>query len=110
MTQSGATTPGDGNEGVLCISQSSNITGSSLSDFLKFYTGNTLGESYPSAEMQSVHSQPQPNGPLKRAVYDNSSIFAKILVRVFNHCNIKITTDTLENVKLYIKIEISLER
>ena len=59
---SGATTPGqsrpgsDGNEGVLSIPQSSNIIGTSPSDFLVSYPGNSLGESYPSAGMQSVYS------------------------------------------------------
>ena len=55
MTLSGATTPGqigpgrDGNEEVLCIPQSSCIIGTSSS-------GHSLGESYPSAEKQSVYS------------------------------------------------------
>ena len=42
--------------GVLCIPQSSSITGTSPSDCLVFYPGHSLGESYPSAEMQSVYS------------------------------------------------------
>ena len=52
---SGATTPGpsgpgsDGNEGVLCIPQSSSIAGTSPSDSLVSYPGHSLGESYPSA-------------------------------------------------------------
>ena len=55
-TLSGATTQGqsgpgsDGNEGVLHIRQSSNITEASSSDFFVSYPE---GESYPSAEMQS---------------------------------------------------------
>ena len=46
---SGATTPdqsgpgSDGNEGVLCIPQSSNITGASPSDCLVSYQGHMLG-------------------------------------------------------------------
>ena len=59
----GATTPGqggpgsDGNEGVLRISQSSSITGTSPSDCLVSHPGHSLGESYPSAEVQSVYSE-----------------------------------------------------
>ena len=34
----------DGNEGVLCIPQSSSITGASLSDCLVSYPGHSLGE------------------------------------------------------------------
>ena len=62
MTLSGATTPGqsgpecDGNEGVLCIPQSSCITEASSSDCLISYLVHSLGESYSSAEMQSVYS------------------------------------------------------
>ena len=54
-TQSGAITQGqcglgsDGNEWVLCIPQSSSITGASPS-------GHSLDESYPFAEMQFVYS------------------------------------------------------
>ena len=62
-TLSGATTLGqsgpgsDGNEGVLHIPQSYNITGPSLSDCLASYTGHSLRrESYSSAEVQSVYS------------------------------------------------------
>ena len=58
----GATTPGQSlsesndNERVLCILQSSNITGASPSDCLVSYLGHLLGESQPSAEMQSLYS------------------------------------------------------
>ena len=61
-TLSSATTPGqsgpesNSNKGVLCISQSSSITGTSPSDCLVSYPGHSLGESYLSAEMQSVYS------------------------------------------------------
>ena len=60
-----ATTPGqsgsgsDGNEGVLCIPQSSSITGTSPSDCLVSYPGHSLGvggRDFPSAEVQSVYS------------------------------------------------------
>ena len=58
-TRSGVTTQGqsgpgsNGNEGVICISQSS-IVGASPSDCLS-YSGH-LGKSYSSAEMQSLYS------------------------------------------------------
>ena len=61
-TLPGATTPGqsrpwsDGSEGVLRITQSSSITGTSRSDCLVSYRGHSLGESYPSAEIQSAYS------------------------------------------------------
>ena len=57
-TLSGTTTQGlsgpgsDGNEGVLCIPQSSSITEASPSDCLALYLGHLLGES----EMQLVYS------------------------------------------------------
>ena len=51
-TTLGQSEPGsDGNEGVLCIPQSSSITEASPSDCLVSYPGHLLGESYPSAEM-----------------------------------------------------------
>ena len=58
---SGTTTPShngpgsDGNEGILCIPQNLRITEASPSDCLMSYPGHTLGESYPSAEMQSMY-------------------------------------------------------
>ena len=61
-TLSGATTPGqielgsDGNERVLCVPQSSSITGVSLLDCLVAYQGHSLVGSYPSAAKQSVYS------------------------------------------------------
>ena len=62
LALSGATTPGhsgpgsNGNERVLCIPQSSSITGTSPSDCFVAYPGHSLGESYPSVVMQSVYS------------------------------------------------------
>ena len=63
MASSGATTPGEsgprsnGNERVLCIPQSSSITGAAPSDCLVSYPGYLVeGGSYLSAEMQSVYS------------------------------------------------------
>ena len=61
-TLSGASTPGqsahgnDGNEGVLHIPQSSSITEASPFGCLVSYPGHLLGQSYPSAEMQSLYS------------------------------------------------------
>ena len=61
-TLSGASTPGqsgpgsDSYKGVLHISQSSSITEASSSDCLVSYLGNSLRESYSSAEKQSVYS------------------------------------------------------
>ena len=46
----------DGNKVVLNIPQSSCNTGSSVSDCLVSYAGNSLGEFYPSAEMQLMYS------------------------------------------------------
>ena len=60
--QSGATTLGqsrpgsDGNEVVLCIPQSSSITGTSSSDYLVSYPGHLLEGSSPSVKVQSVYS------------------------------------------------------
>ena len=60
-TLSSTTTPGqsgprsNGNEEVLQIPQSSSITGASPLDCLVSYLGHSLGESYPSAEMQLVY-------------------------------------------------------
>ena len=46
----------DGYKEVLCIPQSSSNTGATPSDCLVSYPGNSLGESYPSADVQSVYS------------------------------------------------------
>ena len=43
-------------KGVLCISQRFSVTGASPSDCLVSYPKHSLGESYPSAEIQSVYS------------------------------------------------------
>ena len=61
-TLSSATSPdqselgSDGNEGVLCISQSSSITGTSKSNCLESHPVHSLGKSYPSTEKHSVYS------------------------------------------------------
>ena len=60
--RSGATTPGKsgpdngGNEEVLCILQSSSITGPSPSDCLMSYPGHSVRVSYPSTEKELVYS------------------------------------------------------
>ena len=73
-TLSGFITPGqsgpgsNGKEGVLCIPQSSSITGASPLDYLVSYPGHSLGgvgESYPSAKMQSVYSTATPTSRLR---------------------------------------------
>ena len=46
----------DDNEAVLHIPQSSSITETSPSDCLVSYPEHSLGNSYPSVEMQSVYS------------------------------------------------------
>ena len=62
MTLSVATTPhqsgpgSDGDKVVLLIPPNSCITGGSPSDCLLSYPGHSLGESYPSAKLQSVNS------------------------------------------------------
>ena len=50
----------DGNEEVLCIPQSSSITGASTSDCFVSYPEHPLGVWYPSAEIQSVYSTDPP--------------------------------------------------
>ena len=66
-TRAGATNPGqigavsDGNEWMFCIPPISSITRASPSDCLLSYTGHSLGESFPSAEVQSVYSTAQAN-------------------------------------------------
>ena len=53
----GQSGPGsDGNKGVLCISQSSSITGASPADCAVSYLGNSLGESYSFAEAHPRYS------------------------------------------------------
>ena len=47
----------DGNKGVLCIPQSSNITGATPPNCLVSDPGHSLGESYLAAEKHSVYSK-----------------------------------------------------
>ena len=51
----------DYNRRVLCIPQSSSITGASPLDFCMSYPGHLLGEYYPFAEMQLVYSTTPPD-------------------------------------------------
>ena len=67
----------DGNKGVLCISQSSSITGASSSDCLVSYPGHLLGESYPSAEMQLVYSATPADWAIKILMQPSYSDFSK---------------------------------
>ena len=84
MTLSGAATtsqsgPGsDGNEGVLCIPQSSSITGALPSDFFMSYPGHLLGEGVTSLQRCSwCILQPQPTG-LKMKREKKNYIFSRI--------------------------------
>ena len=66
-TNSSQSGPGsDSNEEVFCIPQSSSITEASPSNCLVSYPGHSLGESYPSAEMQSVYSAAPANRKKKK--------------------------------------------
>ena len=47
----------DGNEGLLNIPESSSITGASTLDSLELYACLSLGDTNPSAEIQSVYSK-----------------------------------------------------
>ena len=74
---SGATTssqsgPGsDDNEALVCIPESSSITGTSPSDCLMTYPGYSLGGgSYPSAEVQSVYSTAPANCTREELEYE----------------------------------------
>ena len=84
---SGATTrsqsePGsDGNEGVLHISQSSSITGTSPSDFLMSYPGQSLGGGYPSVEMQSVYSTAPANWAIPTFVYSYANYTCQVRLK-----------------------------
>ena len=84
-TLSGATTPGqsgpggDDSEGVLRISQSCRITGTSLSDCLMSYLGH-VGESYPSAEMQSVYSSAPADWAITNITKSLSSVIYDIVL------------------------------
>ena len=59
------------NKWILCIPQSSSITGALLSGYSVSYPGHLLEESYPSAEMQLVYSA----APADRAMFAPVSLF-----------------------------------
>ena len=62
-TTSGQSGPGsDGNEGVLCIPQSSSTAGTSPSDCLVSYLGHSLGGLTPLQRSSQCILQPQLNG------------------------------------------------
>ena len=58
----------DGKKGVFCIPQSYSFPGAWSWDCSASYTGPILGESYPSAEMQSVYSAIQVDWAITRWV------------------------------------------
>ena len=72
----GQSGPGsDDNNGVLRIPQSFSITGASPSDCLVSYPGHLLGESYPSAEVQSVYFTAPAEWAIKRVwIYNKVAI------------------------------------
>ena len=76
---SDATTPDQsrpgskGNDGIICISQSSRITGASPSDYSESYPRNCGWEAYLYAEMQSVYSKPQSIGLIHSRAGSNSN-------------------------------------
>ena len=84
-----ATTPdssgpgSNGNKGVLCIPQSSSITGPSRSDCLVSYLGHLLEESYFSAERQSVYS----TAPADWAKYRRCLLPHKGTDKLYNYFN-----------------------
>ena len=80
-TQSGTTTPGesDGNKWVLCIPQSSRITGAPPSDCFMLYPGYSLVGSHPSTEMQSVHSMASADSA---CIYTDMYIYIYIYIQV----------------------------
>ena len=72
MSLSGATIPGQSepgnndNEGVLCIRQIYNITGTSPSECLVSYTGHSLGVLTLLQMFNRCILQPQPTGQIER--------------------------------------------
>ena len=88
-TLSSATTqdqrePGsDDNEKVLYISQSTRITGASLSDCLVSYPEYSLEESYPFAKIQSVYSTAPANWDCVSIIYKVEIHKTIILCKLF---------------------------
>ena len=95
-TLSSATTPGqsglgsDGNEGVVRISQSSNITGTSPSDCFVSYAGHSLvvgGGSYPFAELQSVYFTALTDWPNFDTVLTEFEIQSRFYIHFLKKCS-----------------------
>ena len=64
----------DGNEGVLRIPQSSSTAGTSPSDCFVSLSGYSSGDSYPSAEKQSVYSTAPADWAIHRVKCQNNFI------------------------------------
>ena len=94
-TLSGATILGqseprsNGNEGVLHILQSSSITGTSPSACLMSYPEHSFGESYSSAEKQSVYSTAPADWVILANGYSESVILSNIKCTICKFHNIK---------------------
>ena len=107
MNLSGATTAcqsghgSDGNKGVLRIPQSSSVTGASPSDSVVSYPGHLLRESYPSADMQSMHSKAPDDWENLQRIFICSSSFLKLHTHTHTHTHIYIY------MYIYIYIRIS---
>ena len=70
------------NEGVICLLQSSSITGVSPSDYLVSYPRHSLKESYSSAEIQSVYSVAPAD--LARGIQVNVNSYMNIFLSYLN--------------------------
>ena len=82
----------DDNEGVLCIPQSSSITGTSTTNCLVSYPGYSLGESYLSAEKQSVYFTDPANWAKLTVVRNGIKNFVDCLIEsmrnpIFSNCH-----------------------
>ena len=65
---------GNVNEGVLCIPQSSIITGTLPSYCFELYPGHSMGWSYLSVEMQSVYSTATAEGACNRLLHCSKQV------------------------------------
>ena len=74
----------NGNEGVPCITQISDITGTSTSDCLQSYTGHSLSVSYSSVEKQSVYS----TAPADRTRNGMNPVISKYRVSSWADCSL----------------------
>ena len=110
---SGATILGEsgsgsnGNEGVLRIPQSSNITGTAPSDCLMSYPGHSLWGAYPSAESQSVYSTlPQPTGQYTELMSKQFYFRSQFNISTQFRCQKTTHTHTHTHTYIYIYIYI----